>query len=176
MLGVVCTGAAFVLYYRLIARVGAGRASTVTYLIPVFGVAWAWALLDAQGVQQARYSDLHALDAEGDEVPAHMHVRDGRIVLEDHPGLEGAARDGLEAVAAIETTISTRTVMLTRMTKTISAALRELDFSLLVECNSMPPLPLPAVSRSVRFLPTVRPFPGRLRPPAGRTGCRRRSG
>lgn len=46
MLGVVCTGAAFVLYYRLIARVGAGRASTVTYLIPVFGVAWAWALLD----------------------------------------------------------------------------------------------------------------------------------
>ena len=46
MLGVVCTGAAFVLYSRLIARVGAGRASTVTYLIPLFGVAWAWALLD----------------------------------------------------------------------------------------------------------------------------------
>lgn len=45
-LGVLCTGAAFVLYYRLIARVGASRASTVTYLIPVFGVAWAWLLLD----------------------------------------------------------------------------------------------------------------------------------
>ena len=46
MLGVVCTGLAFVMYYRLIARIGASRASTVTYLIPVFGVAWAWLLLD----------------------------------------------------------------------------------------------------------------------------------
>ncbi|HEY5804912.1 MAG TPA: DMT family transporter [Lysobacter sp.] len=46
MLGVLCTGLAFVMYYRLIARIGAGRASTVTYLIPVFGVAWAWLLLD----------------------------------------------------------------------------------------------------------------------------------
>jgi drug/metabolite transporter (DMT)-like permease len=44
-LGVLCTGAAFVFYYRLIGRVGASRASTVTYLIPVFGVAWAWMLL-----------------------------------------------------------------------------------------------------------------------------------
>jgi drug/metabolite transporter (DMT)-like permease len=44
-LGVVCTGIAFVMYYRLIARVGAGRASTVTYLVPVFGIAWAWLLL-----------------------------------------------------------------------------------------------------------------------------------
>ena len=46
MLGVLCTGLAFVMYYRLIARIGPGRASTVTYLIPVFGVAWAWLLLD----------------------------------------------------------------------------------------------------------------------------------
>ena len=45
-LGVLCTGIAFVMYYRLIARIGASRASTVTYLIPVFGVAWAWLLLD----------------------------------------------------------------------------------------------------------------------------------
>lgn len=44
-LGVVCTGLAFVSYYRLIARIGASRASTVTYLIPLFGVAWAWWLL-----------------------------------------------------------------------------------------------------------------------------------
>jgi drug/metabolite transporter (DMT)-like permease len=43
---VICTGLAFVMYYRLIARIGANRASTVTYLIPVFGVAWAWLLLD----------------------------------------------------------------------------------------------------------------------------------
>ena len=46
MLGVLCTGFAFVMYYRLIARIGASRASTVTYLVPVFGVAWAWWLLD----------------------------------------------------------------------------------------------------------------------------------
>ena len=46
LLGVLCTGIAFVMYYRLIARVGASRASTVTYLVPLFGVAWAWWLLD----------------------------------------------------------------------------------------------------------------------------------
>ena len=45
LLGVLCTGAAFVLYYRLIARIGAPRASTVTYLIPLFGVIWAWLAL-----------------------------------------------------------------------------------------------------------------------------------
>lgn len=46
MLGVLCTGIAFVMYYRLIARIGASRASTVTYLVPLFGVGWAWWLLD----------------------------------------------------------------------------------------------------------------------------------
>lgn len=45
LLGVLCTGVAFVFYYRLIARVGAARASTVTYLIPLFAVGWAWWLL-----------------------------------------------------------------------------------------------------------------------------------
>lgn len=48
LLGVLCTGAAFVMYYRLIARIGAGRASTVTYLVPLFGVAWAWWLLSEE--------------------------------------------------------------------------------------------------------------------------------
>lgn len=46
LLGVLCTGAAFVFYYRLIARIGAPRTATVTYLIPLFGVVWAWLLLD----------------------------------------------------------------------------------------------------------------------------------
>jgi len=45
LLGVLCTGVAFVFYYRLIARVGAPRTSTVTYLIPLFGVIWAWGVL-----------------------------------------------------------------------------------------------------------------------------------
>jgi drug/metabolite transporter (DMT)-like permease len=47
-LGVVCTGAAFVLYYRLINRIGGPRASTVTYLVPLFGVVWAWIVLGEQ--------------------------------------------------------------------------------------------------------------------------------
>ncbi len=46
MLGVLCTGIAYMLYYRLIYRIGAPRASTVTYLVPLFGVLWAWLLLD----------------------------------------------------------------------------------------------------------------------------------
>jgi drug/metabolite transporter (DMT)-like permease len=45
MLGIVCTGLAYALYYRLIQRVGAARAVTVTYLVPLFAVAWAWLVL-----------------------------------------------------------------------------------------------------------------------------------
>jgi drug/metabolite transporter (DMT)-like permease len=44
-LGVFCSGVAYALYYRLIQRVGGTRAVTVTYLVPVFAVAWAWMLL-----------------------------------------------------------------------------------------------------------------------------------
>ena len=40
LLGVVCTGAAYLLYFRLIADVGPTRALTVTFLIPVFGMLW----------------------------------------------------------------------------------------------------------------------------------------
>jgi len=44
-LGVLCTGIAFVMFYRLIGKIGANRASIVTYLIPPFGVAWGWLFL-----------------------------------------------------------------------------------------------------------------------------------
>lgn len=47
-LGVICTGTAFALYYRLINRIGGPRASTVTYLIPLFSVLWAWLVLGEQ--------------------------------------------------------------------------------------------------------------------------------
>ena len=40
LLAALCTGVAYVLYFRLIARVGAGNAVTVTFLIPAFAVAW----------------------------------------------------------------------------------------------------------------------------------------
>jgi drug/metabolite transporter (DMT)-like permease len=39
-LGIVCTGIAFILYFRLVARIGPAQAITVTYLIPVFGMIW----------------------------------------------------------------------------------------------------------------------------------------
>jgi drug/metabolite transporter (DMT)-like permease len=45
LLAVVCTGLAYILYFRLIARLGATRAITVTFLIPAFAVLWGWVFL-----------------------------------------------------------------------------------------------------------------------------------
>ena len=39
-LGLVCGAVAYILYFRLIADIGAAGALTVTYLIPIFGVLW----------------------------------------------------------------------------------------------------------------------------------------
>jgi drug/metabolite transporter (DMT)-like permease len=39
-LGVVCTGVAYLLYFRLVEDLGATPTLTVTFLIPVFGVLW----------------------------------------------------------------------------------------------------------------------------------------
>jgi drug/metabolite transporter (DMT)-like permease len=39
-LGLLCGAVAYILYFRLIADIGASGALTVTYLIPVFGVLW----------------------------------------------------------------------------------------------------------------------------------------
>ena len=47
-LGVVCTGMAYVMYFRLIAHVGSTRAITVTFLIPVFGTLWGALFIDEQ--------------------------------------------------------------------------------------------------------------------------------
>lgn len=44
-LGVLCSGVAYLLYFRLIADVGAASALTVTFLIPMFGVFWGWLFL-----------------------------------------------------------------------------------------------------------------------------------
>ena len=44
-LALLASGVAFLLYFRLIADVGATRALTVTYLIPLFGVLWGWIFL-----------------------------------------------------------------------------------------------------------------------------------
>lgn len=45
-LGVLCTGIAYAVYYRMVQRIGASRAVTTTYLVPLFAVGWAWWLLD----------------------------------------------------------------------------------------------------------------------------------
>jgi drug/metabolite transporter (DMT)-like permease len=45
-LAVACTALAYLLYFRLIARVGAVRASAVTFLIPMFATAWGNVFLD----------------------------------------------------------------------------------------------------------------------------------
>lgn len=39
-LGVLCSGVAYLLYFKLLAEVGPAPALTVTYLIPVFGILW----------------------------------------------------------------------------------------------------------------------------------------
>lgn len=45
-LGVVCTGVAYLLYFRLIEDIGAAPALTVTFLIPLFGTFFGWLVLD----------------------------------------------------------------------------------------------------------------------------------
>ncbi len=39
-LGLLCTGVAYLMYFRLVAALGAASALTVTFLIPVFGILW----------------------------------------------------------------------------------------------------------------------------------------
>lgn len=40
MLALLCTGAAYVMYFRLLAHIGPANAITVTFLVPAFGVLW----------------------------------------------------------------------------------------------------------------------------------------
>jgi drug/metabolite transporter (DMT)-like permease len=45
VLAVLCGAVAYVLFFRLMADIGATRALTVTYFVPVFGLFWAWLFL-----------------------------------------------------------------------------------------------------------------------------------
>lgn len=45
-LGIFCTGVAYLLYFKLIADVGAASALSVTFLIPAFGIFWGHVILD----------------------------------------------------------------------------------------------------------------------------------
>jgi drug/metabolite transporter (DMT)-like permease len=46
VLGILCTGVAYLIYFHLIATAGAPSALTVGYLIPLWGVLWGWLFLD----------------------------------------------------------------------------------------------------------------------------------
>jgi drug/metabolite transporter (DMT)-like permease len=46
MLAVLCTGIAYALYFKLISAVGAAKAMTVAFLIPVFGMLWGFLFLN----------------------------------------------------------------------------------------------------------------------------------
>ena len=39
-LGIICTGIAYVMFFRLISRIGSTRAITVTFLTPPLGIIW----------------------------------------------------------------------------------------------------------------------------------------
>jgi len=40
VLGVLCTGAAYILYFRLIANAGPAKAIAVSFLVPAFALLW----------------------------------------------------------------------------------------------------------------------------------------
>jgi drug/metabolite transporter (DMT)-like permease len=44
-LALLCSAVAYVIYYRLVADIGPTRALTVTFLVPMFGMLWAWLFL-----------------------------------------------------------------------------------------------------------------------------------
>lgn len=46
LLAVLCTGVAYILYFRLIARTGPTNAAAVTFLIPAFAAVFGWLFLD----------------------------------------------------------------------------------------------------------------------------------
>lgn len=48
LLGVVCTGLAYLLYFRLIEDLGPPSALSVTFLIPLFGILWGYLFLGQQ--------------------------------------------------------------------------------------------------------------------------------
>ncbi|MCE7610514.1 DMT family transporter, partial [Vibrio fluvialis] len=44
-LGIICTGLAYLLYFRLVKEIGPSPTLSVTFLIPVFGILWGYLVL-----------------------------------------------------------------------------------------------------------------------------------
>ena len=50
-LGIACTGVAYILYFRILAREGVSKALSVTYLVPLFAFIWGWWFINEQVTQ-----------------------------------------------------------------------------------------------------------------------------
>lgn len=57
-IGVLGTGIAYIIYYRLLAALGPTGTSLVTFIVPLFGIFWGWAILQ-------EYLSWHAFAALG---------------------------------------------------------------------------------------------------------------
>lgn len=65
MLGTLCTGFAYILFFRLIADLGPAKAISVTYLIPVFGLFWGYLFLNEQITPSIIFGGLMILSGVG---------------------------------------------------------------------------------------------------------------
>ena len=61
LLGLGSTGLGFVLYFRLIERVGPTRSTTVTFLLPLFAVLWGWLILGESLTQRMIFGGVVVL-------------------------------------------------------------------------------------------------------------------
>jgi len=61
MLGLLCTGFAQILFYRMLMNVGPAKASTVALLVPVFGIFWGWSWLDEPVKQNMAWASFVVL-------------------------------------------------------------------------------------------------------------------
>ena len=84
MLGVVCTGLAFAIFYELVATIGPGRAYTVTYIAP--GFAGHAAILLSEEITVATVIGL-ALIVAGSYLAAGGVLRAGRRRGQETPSL-----------------------------------------------------------------------------------------
>ncbi len=74
------TGVAYWSDFRLIYRIGAPRAATVTYLVPLFGVVWAWMVLGepltlTMAIAGALILGGVALSQQRKQAAANAHLR-----------------------------------------------------------------------------------------------------
>jgi drug/metabolite transporter (DMT)-like permease len=73
-LGVLCSGVAYILYFKLIEDVGTTSALTVTFLNPLFGILWGALFLQRSGglVHDRRRGHRHHRHGAGDRLRAAL--------------------------------------------------------------------------------------------------------